>query len=1010
MRKDEFNDYKITNPDGTDSAKYNDGKVVYQNDEPGYVNEYPTSEVREEFKVKETFDSKERTSSTQRKSNSSSQQTSSMTSASSATSAVSSAASSIGSSIGAFAGMVASAVVTAVIVVAVFISSMTIDLSLVMANTDSIVVQLDISGAQDEDFEEAIIATIESSDGEYQEQVVTKDTLYVTFNNLKPGKEYFVSVKNKDKVFAEKSFFTSKTDIDRGQMTTRYDDNVAIISVSNVSLKSNEFYTITARDAQGNVVFSKDSKNPNDVFKFNVDSQTKLYFSLAVNGATYTVSELDPAEVTPPDEGTDPVGPDQPVTPGVNPEYDYSHGEWTWASDYSKASIMFVEIHGQDPYVVEVDPTSEQTAWPDCENPGSITYTAVLEAFDNVYNDTKVVDVPALGHDFTPEFRWNTSDLDNVTASVVLTCSRDYTHEHRGTATVASAVDTTGECGSEITYTYTSTYVYEGETFTDTYVTRSTVAHEPENLSDATFDSQETFNAKVDQYSGLLSGSPKLHYTCHNCGEEITENCVVESKTFGVASVTYTVSCHGLQHEYVVYDRVEFTDATLEFEYDEELDGMVLVGTSMDSTASAFYESRLDIPSKLYGKNIVKIGEDGIVGTKYEIISMPNTVKEIGPRAFSGNTAMTTVILSDALDTIGSEAFKNCTSLESVVFPVRSYYNTGILTLSEGVFAGCTSLQSLTIPVGKVEWFGRLFGTSSVSGTTGISDPFTSTTYYLPTSLTTLTLDTGSDNTTGGIIGEKEFYGITTIQTVIFGARSASDATSVSNYGVKTIGQSAFENCTGLTTVDIKEVQTIGSAAFKGCTALTSMTLPSSVTTIGANFLAGCNHLQTLVVPFIGNTSSDVVPLGYTPEKTSDTYLLGYFFGTTSSSGMTTGVSQKSASDGTSKTYYIPSTLTSVTVTGSSNKVGIYYGAFMNCGGIETIVLGSNVTVIIPEAFSGTTNLGSVVFEDGDASYFVYDTEGATAATYTSEDLADSTANATAIKNTAAGYRWSKRV
>jgi len=71
--------------------------------------------------------------------------------------------------------------------------------------------------------------------------------------------------------------------------------------------------------------------------------------------------------------------------------------------------------------------------------------------------------------------------------------------------------------------------------------------------------------------------------------------------------------------------------------------------------------------------------------------------------------------------------------------------------------------------------------------------------------------------------------------------------TLVFNGNVTTIGDYAFSNCSGLTSVTIPaSVTSIGVAAFNGCSGLISATIPSSTTTIGNSAFAGCNALTSV--------------------------------------------------------------------------------------------------------------------------------------------------------------------
>ncbi len=108
------------------------------------------------------------------------------------------------------------------------------------------------------------------------------------------------------------------------------------------------------------------------------------------------------------------------------------------------------------------------------------------------------------------------------------------------------------------------------------------------------------------------------------------------------------------------------------------------------------------------------------------------------------------------------------------------------------------------------------------------------------------------------IIGD----GVTTIGNSAFNSCSSLTSVTIPN-SVTAIGWSAFSGCSSLTSVTIpNSVTTIGKSTFSGCSSLTSVTIPNSVTTIGDDAFSYCSALTSVTIPNSVTTIGDVAFAG----------------------------------------------------------------------------------------------------------------------------------------------------
>ena len=347
-------------------------------------------------------------------------------------------------------------------------------------------------------------------------------------------------------------------------------------------------------------------------------------------------------------------------------------------------------------------------------------------------------------------------------------------------------------------------------------------------------------------------------------------------------------------------------------------------------------------------------------------ITIPDSVGSIGDWAFSGCSGLTSITIPDSVTSIGYHAFFKCSGLISITIPfigekmdgtgstrfdyivgytapksLKEVIITGGENIGEHAFSDCRCLKNITIPDSVTS-----IGSSAFSGCSGlisvtIPDGVTSigssafsgcrglTSIIIPDSVTSIGYHafdgcSGLKNITIPFVGEKlDGTGVTRFNH-IFGIGVPESLKKVIVTGGASIGDWAFLECSGLTSVTIPDsVTSIGEYAFSGCRGLTSIIIPDSVTSIGYHAFDGCSGLKNITIPFVG-------------EKLDGTGVtrFNHIFG-----------------------IDVPDSLKEVVITGGAS-IGEY--AFWRCSGLKSITIPDSVTSIGWCAFYECSGLTSI--------------------------------------------------
>lgn len=460
--------------------------------------------------------------------------------------------------------------------------------------------------------------------------------------------------------------------------------------------------------------------------------------------------------------------------------------------------------------------------------------------------------------------------------------------------------------------------------------------------------------ADCDMLEGIEFSS-----TVETIGKETFRNCrglqtvdipstvkKIEEKAFSACPILGTITLHeGLEKmgsRFIagtvvseIYIPTTVTNSNESFAETELLE-TVNFGEGITEIPRDMFEENNSLRTLTIPDTVTKIGDDAFCQMKsLESIEFPDNVKELGAYICYQDSKLTKVTFGSGLTAIPSNAFEQCTDLKEVTIPAN------ISSVGNFAFKDCSRLGKVTFNEGLTSLGSYSFERTAVNDITLPASLQTGGySFKSCASLKSIKFADGTTKLIEGLLQESAVEsltipeGVTEIPTYFCNGCKKLATISLPST-LRTIGIDAFSYCSSLDNVEIpKSVKTIKGRAFVSTTSLKNFTLQEGIQTM-ENSIFEYSALTSIYIPkTLSTTDAPFMNSNITDVKFNES--LATF---------------------TDKLFYGAHKLTDITIPDTIIKLG---NSCLRETNLEVVIIPDTVKTIGNSAFEQCDNLCAV--------------------------------------------------